>query len=182
MAILAFELPSRRVLWCAVMHFLAAPGDVGYRPLGKDVYVIYRRGVMQCWLLQSSITCIACCLAFFPHSSLSNSSGPSFWAVGENSQGFLSCIIFDLCIYYRETNIVGIALRRRRCNAFVCLLRQTFHFVSIWSTMLPIVDSGVTTHLPPMLFAKTFFLSFLSVHYCLLCWVCHRPCSVVELE
>ena len=71
--------------WCIIMHFLAAPRDVGYRPWWKVLSVIYRREVVQCWLLQSSITCIACCLTFFLHVSLSKSSGPSFWTVGEHS-------------------------------------------------------------------------------------------------
>ena len=95
----------------------------------------------------------------------------------------LSCIIFDLCIYYRETNIVGIVLRRRSCrNAFVCLLRQIFHFVFdliVYAIHCWFVCDDT---LSPMLFAKTFFFPFLSVHYSLLCWVCRRPCSVVELE
>ena len=46
---------------------LAAAGDVavvGCRRW-RDVQVICCRGVVQCWVLQSSITCFAYCLSFF---------------------------------------------------------------------------------------------------------------------
>ena len=55
---------GQELLVFAVKHFPAAAGDVavvGYRRWWRDVYVICRRGVVQCWVLQSSITCFAYC-------------------------------------------------------------------------------------------------------------------------
>ena len=64
--VLAFTMRGRKVI-----RTLAAAGDVavvGCRRWWMDVWVICRRGVVQCWDLHSSITCFAHCLSFFSQS------------------------------------------------------------------------------------------------------------------